>query len=745
MKKALFGLFSLLFALSISLVATGVNEFNYLSSETKIDHGHNELGVDFTVLDDSSASGGTPSVIPIPKIDTIAVTDAGKVFVRIDTIGKGTTAYYDIYVNSVSSFNLLIRLPSSQDTVSFLSGADIVSQSFVIQAVDGCDSLNVKNSSVYNTILPTGALTDPCKGEYTLSWNQPGGFPNNVLRYNVYADFDDGSGYVLVTSLNNRNTTTTMINGITRGKTFKFKVIAVDVLNAVNISTVLQYASPLDLATNSLVPPPTPRCTFVNADGSVQLSWLPALDTVNNFADYRIQYKKSFETNWTTFVPLLGQFSLSDNVQIITGINAQLEQYDFRITSLAGCDGSQFMSYDSISSIFLSAVQRRLDISKRVDLSWNASGPNYDANTFFNLFKSIDSSSFSFIGSAFSGGIFKDNTNKSICNSNLNYYISFTDSAFVSQGFSCQAKSSVASVGVVDTLVPKGVEIQVVSYDLVSGGLNIFWNGIDTAGIDTVEFYKNEGTQSGLPVLRLVASSPVVNSLPAGGINQLHIPFNILDARSESVTIESIVRDVCYFYSNGLSQPHQTITMNVGWLVKDSINKLSWNKYIGFNESFDVEYEVFHSTSQLGPWISNGSVGVNRTYEHKVPNGNAIYYYHVKARSKDTLSPSYAISNSNIGLVYSAFIDTTIDIAKQSLKSRLKLFPNPTKEKMELTYSGSKHLYFDVYNSSGEIVNLPIKILPNRYLFNTSKLSNGVYFLKVHSGQELRTFTFIKQ
>lgn len=744
MRKSISVLFNFLFVFTVSFAA--VNTSNDLAIEANTEYSIYYSGIDGDIVDNLSAGGGgVPTYVPDPSFDTVEVRADGTVFLRINLQGKLTTGTYRIFeIDTLGT--PLATVNASQDSIVVLSGADLNIQNIVIQAIDSCNpNVNRPFSAIYNTILPSGSLTDSCAGEYTLSWQKPGGFPNDVSGYRVYTDFDDGNGFVLVTIITDKNTTSAVISGISKGRNYRLQVVAFDARGAVNVSAIDTYSSPPNLATNYLVPAPTPRCTYVNDDGSVTLSWIPANDSVNNFDHYNIQYKRPSESIWTEIPGGMDDLLLlTDENFTVTGINAQLEQYDFQITSMAGCDGNQPSTYNEISSIYLGAIPLS-DAAKSVRLVWNQAGPDYGTNNFFELFKRVDSGSFSFIGNSFGSGLFNDSGNTSLCNSDLNYHASLIDTLFSAQGFSCNVKSNVATARVFDTIPPRAVNLQAVSYDLSSGGLNVFWDGSDPEDISYINFYTLGEVNSGIQSQDLVLPSSSFSLNPSSTSNQLLIPFDSLDARDASVMLASLVSDACGNSSNvGLSF-HQTMTMNVGWLVKDSINKLSWNAYVGFNEDFDVEYDVFYTNALTDSWINAGSAGTQRTFEHKVPDGNQLYYYHVKASSKDTLLPIGMVSNSNIGLVYSAFVDTTIGITENSLKVQLRLYPNPVREQLILNYSGDKELDFQLYNAQGQSAEVTINKTENTYLFQVQSLSIGFYIININDGELQTSLKFLKE
>ncbi|MFT6165899.1 MAG: gliding motility-associated-like protein [Vicingaceae bacterium] len=594
------------------------------------------------------------SGIPDPSFDTLAVRADGTVFLRINLRGKLTTGRYNIYSNSIDPNNLLTSVNALTDSVVVLTGADLNSQNIIIEAVDACNAANTTNSAIYTTILPTGSLTNSCAGEYTLNWNEPTGFPTNIVRYNVYADVGDGNGFQLDTIVTDRTITNVVIDGVSRGRTLRYKVEAIDARGAVNSSAIHEYTAPANLATDDLVGPPIPRCTYVNADGSVTLSWVPAKDTVNNFANYNIQYKRASVTAWTQ-IALNDDDNLivTDSTYTITGINAQNEQYDFEITSLAGCDGKQFSAYNEISSIYLSASPRQGVPQAISDLTWNPAGPDYTGlGNFFTLFGAQNGQALTTIGTADFGGMSEEIVQLDTCILPVSYRLNYTDNAFIQEGFSCEVQSSVANAVHVDTVPPEAENLAMLTFDRGTNQLRAYWLGT-AAGADSLEFLRPSSSNF------LTDSAVWINY--NSPIRNIAFPQSILDATDTVRMVGARAKDKC---NNTAVEPiayHKSMDVEVEWKACDSTNLITWNQYVGLNPIYAVEYEVFFSTDGGVNWqAAPNSLTVDSTYNHLITQGNITYQYYIRAKSLDPNAPQWLTPESNVDSVFSNYEDTPL-------------------------------------------------------------------------------------
>ena len=608
------------------------------------------------------------SFIPNPTFDTLEVRADGTVFLRINLQGKRTTGSYRIFQNDTTAANLLTTVNALEDSVVVLTGGDVNIKNIVIQAIDACKPFNKTYISRYNTMLATGFLSDPCKGEYTLNWNQPASVlgttpatPNNTTRYRLYANYDDGNGYILVATINDRNTTTAIVGGISRGNTIKFKVIATDSRGKVNISAIHEYTAPSGLATDELVGPPIPRCTFVNDNGSVTLSWVPALDYVNNFANYNIQYKRATAAIWTE-IPGDDDENLviGDENYTITGINGQTERYDFRITSLAGCDGLQDSTYNEISSIFLSATPRQGVPQVISDLDWNPAGPDYSGlGNFYDLFIAENIDSLANTSSAQFGGMHEEIIQTDDCVLPVSYRLNYTDDLYQAVGFTCQVQSSVADAVHLDTVPPAPEHLAMLTFNRVSNGLVAHWLG-NGLGVDSLNFNTIIGINSGRP--NNVSLTDTAVWIDFGSpTRSIEFSLSILDATDTVRFAASIAKDKCNNVTTAASVYHKSMNVDVEWKVCDSTNVVSWSQYVGLNPNFAVEYSVWYSDDSGTPWqeIPN-STTTDSTFDHLIIQGGLTYYYQVEAKSLDPGVPAYVTPFSNVDSAYSVYEDTPL-------------------------------------------------------------------------------------
>jgi gliding motility-associated-like protein len=602
------------------------------------------------------------SYIPDPTFDTIEVRADGTVFLRINLKGKLTTGTYNIYRNSLTPANLLTTVNALTDSVVVLSGAQTTVQNIVIEAIDACDISNVTNSAVYNTIVPTGNLIDNCRGEYTLNWLQPGGFPNGVAGYRVYANFDDGNGYKLSATINNRNVTTAVISGISRGKTYKFKVVAFDARGAVNISAVDEYIAPNDLKTNALTSPPTPRCTFVNDSGSVKVSWVPAVDTVNNFGYYNIRYKRASDTNWTEIPGNLDStLVITDDNFTVTGINAQIEKYDFEVTSLSGCLGKTPAAQMPISSIYLSAIPRTGVPDRISDLSWTAAGPDYGANKFFTVNSADSGATLESIGFALTPGVFEHTIQFNGCRMPVNYRVNHIDSLFDPVGFRCEVQSNQPTALHIDIDEPAPENLVMLSFDRFSSRLVAYWIG-DAVGADSLRFNSQDGMNTGIPNNVFVGDGaffPINEGFGPPYTKAIEIAD--LDARSSVRVVGVQAKGICGGISREFVLFHKSMDVEAEWNICDSTNVVTWTEYVGFNPNFAVEYTVSFSKDDGATWnqIPN-SATIDSIFDHSIVDGDINYYYQVTARSLDPDAPAWLQPTSNVDTVFSAYEETPL-------------------------------------------------------------------------------------
>ena len=433
-----------------------------------------------------------------------------------------------------------------------------------------------------------------------------------------------------------------------------------------NISAVDVYTADPDLATDDLVGPPTPRCTFVNSDGSVKLSWVPAVDTVNNFAKYNIQYRTYASTlaggPWLNIPGDADDLlDISDFTFPITGINAQIEQYDFRITSLAGCNGDSAMFYNEISSIFLSASPKQNVPQAISELSWNPAGPDYSGlGNFFDLYGAKNLDTLAVIGASQFVQNDEDIVQLDACRLPVRYRLNYTDDLFQAVGLTCEVQSNVAAAVHLDTIPPEPEDLTMLSFNRTTNELVAWWVG-NALGADSVSFFTRDGFNSGLPIVRSLTDGAVDINRGGGSPHSYAFELARIDATDSVRVAGALAKDKCDNVTRGSIVYHKSMDVDVEWKICDSTNIVSWTEYVGLNPDFAVEYEVFYSTdggANWGPTLN--SVTTDSTYDHLITQGGLTYSYYVRATSLDPNTPTWATPESNVASTLSIYEDTPL-------------------------------------------------------------------------------------
>ncbi|MBD3662139.1 MAG: fibronectin type III domain-containing protein, partial [Arenibacter algicola] len=301
--------------------------------------------------------------IPAPQLDTIMVLENGDLYFRIDRANAGTAGRFRLYENRTNNIPFA-NLDVAVDSFHYNGfNANTAVGNFVLESQDACNQNIVAGSDLYSTILLNGQLLQPtCSLNYELSWNQPTGFTSPIRRYEIYVDASN-TGFKLEKVVNNASTLSTTIN-IRKGVDYRFRIIAKDQSNAANISAIHRDTLASNLRSFEIVPAPELFCTQIDSSGAVLLSFAPPEDSTDNGVGYEFEYRilNQINGNWQTFSGSSQVNYGVDNQVLITGINANLNDYEFRARTISGCDGLTPSSYSaSISTEGVDVLTQFLD------------------------------------------------------------------------------------------------------------------------------------------------------------------------------------------------------------------------------------------------------------------------------------------------------------------------------------------------------------------------------------------------
>ena len=143
----------------------------------------------------------------------------------------------------------------------------------------------------------------------------------------------------------------------------------------------------------------------------------------------------------------------------------------------------------------------------------------------------------------------------------------------------------------------------------------------------------------------------------------------------------------------------------------DATNKVGWEK-------FHYTYTALGNESVIviGCFKDNSQ----NTITNVGNGGNSVFY----------LKGSYYF----IDKISVQAKDTTIGLKENTLKTQIKLYPNPAKERFYVAYSGSKPLnHFRLYNLSGKLVSFERRRTNDLHEFAIGHLPVGMYLLEVEN------------
>jgi gliding motility-associated-like protein len=201
---------------------------------------------------------------------------------------------------------------------------------------------------------------------------------------------------------------------------------------------------------------------------------------------------------------------------------------------------------------------------------------------------------------------------------------------------------------------------QPVSFDRFSSRLVAYWIG-DAVGADSLNFYTQDGLNSGVPNLVTIIDGAVPINEGFGPPYTKAIEIADLDARDSVRVVGSLSKDDCNFNAAEDILFHKSMDVEAEWKICDSINVVTWTQYVGFNPNFAVEYTVSFSKDDGATWnqILN-SATIDSIFDHSVVDGDINYYYQVTARSLDPDAPTWLQPTSNVDTVFSAYEETPL-------------------------------------------------------------------------------------
>jgi hypothetical protein len=429
---------------------------------------------------------------------------------------------------------------------------------------------------------------------------------------------------------------------------------------------------------NSLdLPPADIHCVNVLTNGDVELTWTKSDPTVGTFTAYEI---------YSIQDGLVG--TINDvNIENFThvGAGADLNPKDYYILTKFGCNGNNFVSSDTLTSIFLDLN----DLGDgRISLSWNLTHDpiNNGDEVFQNIMREYPVGTWTLIEQVPYGVTFFQDT-IDICNALQSYRIEIPNAE------GCVSGSNIDGDVLQDIINPYIPVVTSVSVDTVTNAIEISWNqnqSDDTYGY--IIFQQINGFWEPIDTVYGVGTTSYQNILT--------------NSMTESESYGVAAFDSCQtntvpwnYQTSALSDQHSSIYLTNTLDICSKQVTLIWEHYNGFErESYEIVAKAGNSSydviATLGPDATS--------YSHTNLLEDETYYYYIRVVSEDG---TIAYSNLNERHVLRPtepafhYISTGTHLLSDEIEIELYTDPNAAVQGYEVERKGPNELHFEFLTS----------------------------------------------
>jgi hypothetical protein len=238
----------------------------------------------------------------------------------------------------------------------------------------------------YGSTLPAPSnfrSTSQVGTSVTLAWNAQSNITGYKLEYKKSSD----SNWTTFSPAPSASSTSAVLNGLVANTAYQFRLAAVS-------KSLTSVYTAIVTVTTKVDPPATPanfRST-AQASNSITLAW----NTASNATGYKVEYKKSSDSNWSTFSPAP---SASATTVTVTGLTVNTD-YQFRLAATNAGGSSAYAAVVNASTKLASPANFKstTQTDTSLNVSWSAV-PN--ATNYVLQYKSVSVSSWSNV--SFSG------------------------------------------------------------------------------------------------------------------------------------------------------------------------------------------------------------------------------------------------------------------------------------------------------------------------------------------------------
>lgn len=418
------------------------------------------------------------------------------------------------------------------------------------------------------------------------------------------------------------------------------------------------------------VGPPSLRCVNTLANGNVELTWVPTVDTVGTFNSYHIYH--STDPN--------GPYSVIDSVFNINATtythlsaNGDSQTNYYYVRTRSGCFGKVFTgSTDTLSNILLNVDNPGNGFA---NLTWNALGDPLPSTSegIYHVWREYPAGTWVELGTT-PGLSYTDEI--IFCNADINYQIQIGDAS------GCTSSSNIDGDNFSDVTPPADGVIDSVSVDRSTGLATISWEPSTAPDAAKYVIYRESDNQAN-----------VWNAIDTVDVPATFYIYAQSLASEKSELFRIAVLDSCdNIGSQGI--PHNTMYLDTVFDACAKTVTLSWNEYKLWSQGVD-HYDIY-ATIDSGAVELVGTVSSTETsYVHTNLSEFVTYCYFVQAVD----ASGTKTSSSNVQCIFTA-------IPKEPNFSYVNLVTVPDSGGVNVycyVDTAADISYYEIYRSSDSI------------------------------------------
>jgi hypothetical protein len=252
-----------------------------------------------------------------------------------------------------------------------------------------------------------------------------------------------------------------------------------------------------------------------------------------------------------------------------------------------------------------------------------------------------------------------------------------------------------------------------------------------------VRYSKAGCTSSKIPVTLTVNPQPTVTASASSG--------SVCAGNSLTLTASGATS---YSWSSGASGSVTVVnpTSNTTYTVTGTDNGCSKDTVIAVNVTALPGVTV--TSSQTMVCVNGSTVSLTGTPSGGVYSGTNVSGSVFTPASSGTFSPAYSYTDAVTGCSNSAsasiIVSSCTGVESKTNGSAIAVYPNPTSGAITVEFAGNDEKVLEVTDLTGRVI-LSEKTNLGKYTINLTGYANGVYFIKIKTGEVNQVIKVVKQ